>query len=334
MDKTKKLFSVLKDLKEHEVMRNHITMRVGGVADFYYEAKTIDDLVKAVKIAYKINIPYFVLGNGSNIIFSDFGFPGLVIKNSTSNIAFMAEKSQAIVDSGGTLSKLILDAASNNFSGLEFLYGVPGTIGGAVYNNAGAWGQSIGDFVKSATLLIPPGFMKENPNNIKEHEIIQVPGEWLEFKYRSSKLKRIVSYKKPIILSLRIQLAQNRQEEIMRRLNIFKKTRKDKQPIGQSAGSVFKNPIPKELQNVTGAGSINMPDLPKERTAGYMLEKSGAKRMHVGSARVASKHANFVINTGDAKAQEVRQLIEQMRRAVKVKFDVNLEEEIEYIGQW
>ena len=101
MDKSKKLFSALKEgLREHEVMRNHTSMKVGGVADFYFEAKTIDELVKAVETAYKLNIPYFILGNGSNIIVSDFGYPGLVIKNATSNIAFMAEKSQAIVDSG------------------------------------------------------------------------------------------------------------------------------------------------------------------------------------------------------------------------------------------
>ena len=323
MDKFKKFRSALKEgLKEHEVMRNHTTMRVGGVADFYFEAKSINDLVKALKAANKINLPYFILGSGSNIIFSDFGFPGLVIKNSTANIAFMAEKSQVIVDSGVKLSKLILESTSNNFSGLEFLYGIPGTIGGAVYNNAGAWGQTIGDFVKFATLLLPPS------------QIVQVPGEWFEFSYRSSKLKRMTSYKKPLILSLRIQLAQSRQEEIIRRLNLYKEKRQASQPVGQSAGSVFKNPIPKELQNVTGSGSLNMPELPRERTAGFMLEKSGVKRMRVGGARVSSKHANFVLNTGDAKAQDVRQLIEQMRRAVKAKFDINLEEEIEYIGQW
>jgi len=328
MDKAKILKNVLKEnLREHEIMRNHTTMRVGGVCDFYYEAKTTDDLVKAVKTALKTKIPYFILGGGSNVVFSDYGFPGLVIKNSSSNIAFMQEKSQAIVDAGVNLTSFILEATSHNFSGLEFLYGVPGTIGGALYGNAGAYGQAIGDFTKFVTLLIPKG-----KDGIPE--IVQYEAPWMEFGYRESRLKKISGYQKPIILSARVQLAQNRQEEIMRRLNSFKEKRWQTQPVGQSAGCVFRNPIPKELQNVTGRGSKGMPDLPQERRAGFMLEKAGAKKLRVGSARVSAKHANFILNTNGAKAQEIRQLAEQMRTAVYEKFDVNLQEEVEFIGQW
>lgn len=324
MNKTKILTEKLKDgLKEHEVMREHTTMRVGGVADFYYEAKTVDDLVKAVKTVQKAKVPYFILGNGSNIIFSDYGFPGLVIKNSSANVAFMSEKSQVIADSGASLAKLILDCVSRDFSGLEFLFGVPGTVGGAVYGNAGAYGQSIGDLVKFVTVLLP-----------EEGKIEQLPGKWLEFGYRSSKLKKIKGQQKPVILSVRLQLAQSKQEEIIHRINLWKNKRLETQPIGQSAGCVFKNPIPQALSDVAGAGSQNMPQLPKERTAGYMLDKSGAKKMRVGAARVSAKHANFILNTDGAKAQEIRELVEKMRAAVIDKFDINLEEEIEYVGQW
>ena len=323
MNKVKLIADVLKDgLKEHEVMRDHTTMRVGGVADYYYEAKSVDELVKAVKAATKAEIPYFILGGGSNIIFSDFGFPGLVIKNSTSNIAFMNEKSQAIVDAGVPLLTFILEATSHNFAGLEFLYGVPGTVGGAIYGNAGAYGQAIGDFVKYVTVLMPSG------------EIIQQEASWMEFGYRESILKKETGFRKPVILSVRIQLAQNRQEEIMRRINSYKEKRWQTQPIGLSAGCVFRNPIPKELENVTGRGSKGMPELPKERRAGYILEKSGAKKLKVGNARVSSKHANYILNESDAKAQEIRQLIELMRNAAKEEFDVNLKEEVEFVGQW
>ena len=328
MEKSSFLAGKLKEgLLEHEVMRDHTTMHVGGVADFYYEAKTIDDLIKAVDAAIEIDIPYFILGAGSNVIFSDYGFPGLVIRNSNNNIAFMMEKSQVIADAGVSLQKLILESVSHNFSGLEFLFGVPGTIGGAIYNNAGANGQSIGDYVKYVTLLVPAEMGEKS-------KVVQYRADWFNFGYRSTKLKEIAGKKKPVILSARIQLAQSRQEEIMRRLNVWKKKRLESQPSEWSAGSIFKNPIPPELENMPGFGRRTMPQLPKERTAGFMLEKSGAKKMKEGGARVSLRHANFIINQNEAKSADIRKLAEQMRNAVREKFDITLEEEIEYIGQW
>lgn len=329
MDKAKFLNTKLKNLKEHEVMRNHTTMRVGGVADFYYIAENIDDLVKAIKLARQIDLPYFILGNGSNIIFSDYGFPGLVIKNNTSNIAFMKETSQVIVDSGVNLQKLILESTSQDLAGLEFLYGVPGTVGGAIYGNAGAYNQSIGDYVKYVTLLMP------SSGEEKEPKIVQYEREWLDFTYRSSKLKKINSLIKPVILSAKIQLAQSKKEEIMRRINLYKNKRMETQPYGgQTVGSIFKNPIPENISDVSGAGSSGMPEFARERTAGFLLEKSGAKKLKVGGARVSEKHANFIIGNEEVKSMEVRQLIENMRSSVNQKYQINLEEEIEYIGQW
>lgn len=328
MEKNKFLSEKLKQgLREHEVMREHTTIKTGGVADFYFEAKTIDELITAVKAAHEIKIPYVVLGWGSNIVFSDYGFPGLIIKNSTSNISFMNSESQVIVDSGVPLGKLILDETSKNLSGLEFLYGVPGTVGGAVYGNAGAHGASIGDYVKSVTLLMPA-------EGEEEPKIVQQPAEWMEFGYRSTKLKKIKSQFKPIILTVKLQLAQNRQEEIMRRLKKYQQLRMDSQPAGNSCGSVFKNPIPEELKDYAGQGTSNMPILPKERTAGYMLEKSGAKKLKTANAAVSDKHANFIINRKNATSREIRQLVEEMRNVVKNKFNVELQEEIEYVGQW
>lgn len=328
MDKGKFLAEKLKmGFSEHEVMREHTTIQTGGVADFYFEAKTVDDLVKAVKAAEEIKIPYFVMGWGSNIVFSDYGFPGLVIKNSTSNISFMNRESQAIVDSGVALSKVIMEATSRNLSGLEFLYGIPGSVGGALYGNAGAYGATIGDYVKSVTVLIPAD--KE-----EEAQIVQKPVEWLEFGYRSSILKKTKGQHKPIILTVKLQLAQSRQEEILRRIKNYQVKRSENLPVGHSCGSVFKNPIPEELKNYAGEGTPNMPILPKERTAGYMLEKSGAKKLRTANAHVSDKHANFVINSKNATSREVRGLIEEMRNAVKNKFNVELEEEIEYVGQW
>jgi len=323
----KKITDLLANAKEHVVMRDYTTFKVGGVADFFVEVKTVDELIRAIKAAISLEMPYFILGNGSNILFSDYGFAGLVIKNSTSNIAIMKEKSQVIADSGAKIAKLIMEAISNDLAGLEFLYGMPGTVGGAVYGNAGAYGAAIGDYVKSLTVLqIDP------EDNIPK--VTQQDANWMDFAYRSTKLKKIKSKTKPVILTVRFQFSRNQKEELMRRLNKYQKERVEHQPIGLSAGCVFKNPIPQELKNITGTGTKGMPELPKERTAGFMLEKSGVKKLKIGHAEVSDKHANFIINHDGAKANEIRSLIEEMREKVREKFDVMLEEEIEYVGQW
>lgn len=323
----RRIIDVLPGIQEHVVMRDHTTLRVGGVADYFLETRTIDDLVRAVRRATELQIPYFILGNGSNILFSDYGFPGLVIKNSTSNIAAMGEKSQIIADSGVSLGRLIMESTSQDLAGLEFLYGVPGTVGGALYGNAGAYGSSIGDYIKNITILVI-----DPKDGIPK--IVQYDASWMEFGYRTSKLKKIKSRSKPVILSCRFQFCQNQKEEIMRKLNSYKEDRQETQPIGLSAGCVFKNPIPKELKNITGQGTKGMPELPKERRAGFMLEKSGAKKLKIGAAEVSSKHANFILNKDGAKAAEIRMLIEEMREKVLKNFGITLEEEIEYVGQW
>lgn len=334
MVKLKKITEIIPAIKEHVVMRDYTTFKVGGVADYFYEAKTIEDLTRVVKVAIEHKIPFFILGAGSNILFSDYGFPGLVIKNSTSNIAVMKEKSQIIADSGVMLSRLIMSAVANNLSGLEFIYGVPGTVGGAIYSNAGAFGWAIGDFVKNVTLLVFDP-KEEIPQSM---QIVQYEGAWLEFSYRESKLKRLKSKSipkgKPVILSAKFQLSQNQKDEIMQKLNSYKQKREQSQPVGMSAGCVFKNPIPQELKNITGRGTRGMPDLPKERRAGFMLAHAGAKNLKNGDAEVSPKHANFIINKGNARATEIRTLIESMRERVSEKFNVDLDEEIEYIGQW
>jgi len=325
--RTKKISEIIPAIREQVVMRGFTSLKTGGVADYFLEVRSIEDLVRAIRTAVLYEIPYFILGGGSNIVFSDYGFPGLVIKNSTDNIAVLREKSQVIVDSGVTLARLIMEATANDLSGLEFLYGVPGTVGGALYGNAGAYGWAIGDYVKNITLL------KIDPKD-GIPKIYQFDRSWLDFDYRQTKLKKIKTRFKPVILSARFQFSQNQKEEIMRKLNSHKEERVRTQPIGLSAGCVFRNPIPVELKNVTGKGSKGMPELPRERRAGFLLDQSGAKKLKIGGAEVSSKHANFIINIHGAKASEIRTLIEEMREKVSQRFGVTLEEEIEYIGQW
>jgi len=309
MDKFKQLKSILgEEVQEHIVLRDYTTMKVGGVADYFYIAKTIEELVQAVLAAKKLDIPFQVLGGGSNILVSDFGFGGLIILNRTSNLVVLSDKAQIIVDSGVSLVRLITEAANRGLSGLEGLYGIPGTIGGAVYGNVGANGTEIIEFLKSVTVLSTNG------------KILKYPAKWLEANYRLTRIKKMKKEgKEPaIILSLKFQLAHNKKEDILRRISYYKKLKEERQPYNlPSAGSIFKNP---------GDG--------KEKSAGFLLEKIGAKKIKIGDAEVSKKHANFIINRDQAKAQEIRALIDELREKVREHENINLEEEIEYVGQW
>ncbi|MFA4996140.1 MAG: UDP-N-acetylmuramate dehydrogenase [Patescibacteria group bacterium] len=299
------------NLKKNICLRDFVSMGVGGVADFFYTAKNIDELAKCIMLAHELKLPYFILGGGYNVIPSDSGFPGIVIKNESNNVAFSGDNSQVIVDSGVSLGKLINLAASRDLGGLEFLFGVPGTVGGAVYGNAGAFGYEIGDFVKSVILLLP-----------KDGKLIVVKknNEWFNFSYRSSRLKTdYVSEKfKPIILTAKLQLVKRRKDEILGLMHQNLSKKKNSQPLNEkSSGSFFKNP------------NTNV-----ESTAGYILDKSGAKKMKVGGAAFSKQHANFLINRKNASASDVRKLAEKAKDVVKDRFNLDLEEEVEYIGKW
>lgn len=299
------------ELKQNVVLRDFVSIKVGGVADYFYTASDIGSLTLAVSAAIKLKIPYFILGGGYNVIPSDLGFPGLVIRNLSSNIAFSPDFSTVISDSGVNLGRLINQAAGHDLGGLEFLFGVPATVGGAVYGNAGAFGHATGDFVRSVTLLVE----KEGSAVIVKHS-----PEWMDFSYRSSSLK--VNFKgskhKPVILTVTLQLVQRRKDEILRMMQTNSEMKKQSQPLGEkSAGSFFKNP---------GDGP--------EKSAGYLLDKAGVKRMRIGGAAFSKKHANFLINRKNATATDVFNLAEKAKEAVKNKFNLDLEEEVEYIGKW
>lgn len=315
IDKLKKEFG--KDLQENVELKNYTTMKVGGSADFFYVAKKIEDLIKIVILARETNIPFIIIGGGSNIIVSDEGFKGLVILNRTSEIVFLPDKAQVICDSGISLMRLVMESANRDLGGLEPLYGIPGTLGGAIYGNAGAGGVEITSLVRSLTLLNP------------ENKIVRVKSEWLMPSYRSTKLKdknrkKNNSY---VVLSARLQLVRHKKEEILRQIQFYKKLREDSQPYDlPSAGSVFKNLIPKTQEK-----KENDIKTKKEYSAGYILDQVGAKKLKVGGAEVSKKHANFVVNKKDASASDVINLIYQMKTLAHDQWGVDLEEEVEYV---
>lgn len=298
------------NLEFNILLKDHTTMKVGGIADYFFRAKDIESIVAAVRLAREFNIPFVIIGGGSNIVVSDIGFKGLVIKNESSNLVINPESGEVIADSGVNVSTLLNRVASHNMGGIEFLAGIPGTLGGAIYGNAGSAVSYIGNYVKSITML---DLVRS------ELAVIKRPHEWMEFTYRSSKVKRMHKDSfRPIILTAHLRLPQKRNDEIMKSIQEALQIRKEKQPYGEkSAGSFFKNP-----------GKL------PEQAAGFLLDKSGAKRLKIGGAAISKKHANFVINTKEATAKDIKKLAESAKQLVYDNYDVLLEEEVEYIGEW
>lgn len=306
-----KLDLILKNLSKNVMLGKYTTIGLGGPARYLVEAHSAQELSDAVSAARNLGMPYRVLGYGSNLLISDSGFDGLVIINRAKSIEIDQARSRVFVESGASLSKMILEAASGGLCGLEPLFGIPGSVGGAICVNAGAHGTSISAALKSATLML------------SSDKIVSVQADWFEFSYRSSKLK----YKKeefpPIILSAIFQFQKKKQADVSLEIAKYKNWRESHQPIGErTTGSVFRN--------LSGSDSGEN----RERTAGYLLENSGAKKLKVGGVHVSRKHANWIVNETETSSDNARRLIEQMRQAVMDKFNVTLEEEIEYLGDW
>ncbi len=311
-----------KNLKQKELMKKHTWIRIGGPAEFFYYARNLDNLTKAVKIAQKKKIPYVVIGEGSNIIVSGEGFEGLVIKNEASNLIF--EKNLAFVESGITLYGLIRKLAESNVGGLEFLAGIPGTLGGAIYGNAGAYGKCIADLVKNITVLDAAGDIK------------QLKNEDFDFKYRQSILKTRAKIEKdyhnrPVILSACLQIRPNNKESILRVVENYIKIKAKKTPKEPSAGSVFKN---LEISDAQAADSqLKVFAIENKVPAGVLIDKAGGKSEKIGGLKVSEVHANFIVNTGRGKAADFVRLAKRVKKKVREKFQINLEEEIEYLGK-
>jgi len=280
-------------VKLNEPLAKHTTFKIGGPADLFIEVTRETELIKLIKLIKKLKIPYFVLGGGSNILVADEGFRGIVIK--IANCEWRISNFRIIAGAGVSLGELVKLAAKNSLAGLEFAAGIPGTVGGAVRGNAGAWQQAIGDRVTRVKVLTPAGRVK-----------------WLkaadcQFSYRQSRFKKT----KEVILEVELKLEKGDKKEIEAKIkeNLGKRASQPKEP---SAGCIFVNPKP--------------------ASAGELIEKCKLKGKKIGDAQVSPKHANFIVNLGKAKAQEVIKLIKLIKKKVKEKFGINLEEEICFLG--
>ncbi len=297
-----KLFEILgENLKTGELLAPHTTFRIGGPADFFYPASTPEELIKGINTAKELNLPYFILGGGSNLLVSDSGFRGLMIKNLCRKVLIQENKISA--QSGILLSEVVDLSEELGLSGLEFAAGIYGTLGGAIYGNAGAFGKAICEVLEEGIILTPKGKL----------EIVN--RDYFEFDYRHSKLKS----SKDILLSATLILQKEDREKIRKKIEENLKIRKTRLPEEEgSAGSFFKN-IKSSKSCSSGV------------SAGYLLEQVGAKEMRVGDAKVFPKHANIIINAGNATSEQVRTLTRILKEKVKDRFNIELEEEVIYL---
>lgn len=280
----------------NELMKNHTTFKIGGPCDEFCEVSGIEEITKLIEYAKAKKIPYTIIGNGSNLLVSDKGIRGLVIKIAKGFDNVRVEGTKITAEAGILLSRLANTALKNNLSGLEFASGIPGTLGGAVYMNAGAYDGEMKDIVKKVTYL-------------KDEKVCQSSD--LDFDYRKS----MFTGSDLIILSVEMELKNGKYEEIKAKMEEFSKRRAEKQPLTQpSAGSTFKRP--------------------QGYFAGKLIQDAGLKGYKIGGAMVSEKHSGFVINTGNATCSDCLELIEHIQKTVYDKFGVMLETEVKKLGEF
>ena len=282
---------------ENELMSKHTTFRIGGNADIFVTPQSTEDIENVIKIAEKTNTPYYIIGNGSNLLVKDNGIRGIVIQIYKKYSDITVNGNEITVQSGALLSTVAKKAMENSLTGFEFASGIPGTIGGAVCMNAGAYGGEIRDVLVSCKVL-------------KDGKVIELDNEQAGFEYRNSRIMA----EKMIVLEAVLKLEKGNKEEISSKMKELNSQRNTTQPVEfPSAGSTFKRP--------------------EGYFAAKLIDDSGLRGFSVGKAQVSPKHCGFVVNNGGATAQEVLELIEKVTEIVYDKFGVRLEPEVRIIGQ-
>ena len=282
-----------------EPMKNHTTFRIGGPADALALPKTPEEVAEVVRFCHEHAQPYYVLGNGSNLLVSDEGYRGLVLQLYRYFNDIQVNGETITVQSGAMLAAVARTAYQTGLTGLEFASGIPGTIGGAVVMTAGAYGGEMKNVLKEVTVLT------------KEGEVLVIPAKALELGYRTS----VIPKNGWIVLGAVLQLKKGDQEQILARMEELKEQRITKQPLDlPSAGSTFKRP--------------------EGYFAGKLIMDAGLRGFTVGGAQVSEKHCGFVVNRGNATAADVWKLICEVKRRVKEMTGVELEPEVKLLGDF
>lgn len=303
-------------IRRSEPMCRHTTLRVGGPAALFYKVRDLEEFAQIAQWCQQNGVPTFIMGHGSNILVSDRGIPALVLYNACERVEIGEE---TYAQTGISFRELFLKTAQKHLSGLEFAVGIPGTLGGALVSNAGAYRHNIADRVIALEV-------------VSEGERRWVPPEWMEFSYRGSKLRR-PNAPHTALLSVRLRLTPDSRLAILSRARQLQRQRIEKQPPESSAGSFFKNVYSNDLaERVT-----NLPATLREAgvvPAGFLIEACGLKGYALGGAAVSHKHANFLINRGWATATDFRRLADLIKARVYEQFGVWLEEEVLTVGDW
>ena len=284
---------------EAELMSRHTTFRIGGPADFFLVPENADEIRRIIAVCKEKNVPYFILGNGSNLLVGDGGFRGVVLQIFKKMNDVRVEGERVTAQAGVLLSKVASAAYNASLTGLEFAAGIPGTLGGAVRMNAGAYGGEMKQVLESAVVLTQEG------------ELLTIPVEELGLAYRTS----VVEKKDYVVVEATLRLKKGDQAAIREVMDDLKQRRVTKQPLEfGSAGSTFKRP--------------------EGYFAGKLIEDAGLRGFRIGDAQVSEKHCGFVINRGNATAAEVMQLMKDVADRVEEKFGVRLEPEVRRIGEF
>ncbi len=287
-------------IKYNEPMKNHTTTKVGGNCECFVEPNSVESIKKVIEYAKENNIEYYVIGNGSNLLVMDEGVDGLIIKigDSFSNVEINGEYIK--VEAGCAIPKLSQIAKNNSLSGMEFACGIPGTVGGAIRMNAGAYGSEMVNIVEKV------GYLNENG------EIVEIDNADCQFSYRNSMFVKNPKY---VVLYTILRLKYANKEEISLKMEENMTSRKTKQPIEYpNFGSVFKRPAQEGV------------------FVGKMVDECGLKGYTIGGAQVSTKHSGFIINTGNATCKDVLDLIEYVKSEVYKKFNIMLQEEVVILG--
>ena len=287
-----------KEILLDEPMKKHTTFRIGGNADMFV-LPTLLQIPQIMALAKEYEIPVTIIGNGSNLLVGDKGIRGLVVCLSKPAEEICVDGTMMTIGAGTLLSKAASEAASRGLSGLEFAGGIPGTVGGAMVMNAGAYGGEMKDVTMSVRVLTPQG------------ELVELKAEELDLSYRHS----CIPEKGYIVLSATVSLTPKQESEIRAEMEDYKNRRIEKQPLEfPSAGSTFKRP--------------------DGYFAGKLIQDANLKGYTVGGAKVSEKHSGFVINIGNATAQDVLTLIKDVQNKVEEQFHVTLEPEVKMIGEF
>lgn len=283
----------------HEPMNQHTTFRVGGEAECFITIQQEEELVKLIPYLNQIEQDYFILGNGSNLLVGDKGYRGIVLKFDGPMEQIRTDGAHITAKAGALLAKVAVTAKENGLTGLEFAAGIPGTIGGGVVMNAGAYDGEMKQVVEAVRVID------------REGEITTLDNDTMEFGYRTS----IIKNRPFIVLEVVLRLAEGDPDHIGTKMEELAQQRRNKQPLEYaSAGSTFKRP--------------------EGYYAGKLIMEAGMRGYRIGGAQVSNKHCGFIINTGRATAADIKEVIEEVQERVKERFHVSLEPEVVFLGDF